>query len=240
MNKVLLTMGWLALCAGSAAAADMARKTPAPATVPVFSWTGFYVGGQIGASFLNVELTLNNGVNPEKMSPTKTGFIGGIQAGYLYQFSNQIVVGAELSYAWTDVTASKTVSTNFGGRLRSITAQDQFIAALRAGYAFGSLLPYVKVGYANSGYEMGFSDLSRGVVTAYPLNGRANGWVVGAGIDYALMPNIVMGLEYNYTYFNVGRQASTGINYGSFRYADGWVNMNYSLQSVVARLSYRF
>jgi outer membrane immunogenic protein len=36
---------------GSAFAADIAVKAPLPAPTPVYSWTGWYVGGNLGASF---------------------------------------------------------------------------------------------------------------------------------------------------------------------------------------------
>lgn len=42
-----------ALClaaSGVARAADMAVKAPAPLPAPIYSWTGFYVGGNVGYS----------------------------------------------------------------------------------------------------------------------------------------------------------------------------------------------
>ncbi|HWX82136.1 MAG TPA: hypothetical protein VNZ48_00940, partial [Xanthobacteraceae bacterium] len=35
----------------TASAADMALKAPPPAPAPIFSWTGFYIGGQVGAAW---------------------------------------------------------------------------------------------------------------------------------------------------------------------------------------------
>lgn len=231
----------LVALASVASAADLPTKKAPPIVQPAFTWTGFYAGGQIGVSILNVELTLDNGLFYEKNNPTKVGFIGGLQAGYLYQFSNNLVLGAELSYAWTDTTASKTVNVGVGEtRIRSVTAQDLFIAALRAGYAINNVLPYIKIGYANSGNELTTFDVGRGQPTIIPSDARSSGWVIGAGVDYAFTPNIVLGVEYNYSYFNVGRRPTTGVQYETVRYTSGEVNMNYALQTVMARLSYKF
>src|SRR3954462_12207223 len=51
MKRLLLaTVGLVALCtAGTAMAADMAVKAPPPAPiVPIYNWTGFYIGGNGG------------------------------------------------------------------------------------------------------------------------------------------------------------------------------------------------
>ena len=51
MKRLLLaTVGLVALCtAGTAMAADMAVKAPPPAPIiPIYNWTGFYIGGNGG------------------------------------------------------------------------------------------------------------------------------------------------------------------------------------------------
>ena len=241
MKKLLFISCSLATLSSVAWAADLPKKKPALPPPPAFTWTGFYLGGQVGMSILNVELTLDNGFFYEKNNPSKIGFIGGLQAGYLYQFSNNLVLGAELSYAWTDTTASKMVSVGAGEtRTRSVTAQDLFVASLRAGYAINQWLPYLKVGYANSGNELTTFDVTRGQPSIVPSDARSSGWIVGAGVDYAITSNIILGLEYNYAYFNVGRRPTTGVDYGAVRYSSGEVNMNYGLQTIMARLNYKF
>jgi outer membrane immunogenic protein len=50
MKKLLAGIALAALVAGRAMAADMAVKAPPPAPppVPIFNWSGFYIGGHIG------------------------------------------------------------------------------------------------------------------------------------------------------------------------------------------------
>src|SRR5665811_1876936 len=86
--------------AGAALAADLPARTytKAPMMSPVFSWTGFYVGGHVGAGWgtttseLDVGRTLaNNGLDPADAAlalvlpiaqTQMNGFLGGVQAGY--------------------------------------------------------------------------------------------------------------------------------------------------------------
>src|SRR5581483_1378151 len=68
-------------------AAAMYRKAPAAA---VYSWTGFYLGGNVGAGMAASAFT-----DPcfycSNATPTRGFVTGGVQAGYNYQFGNGLV-----------------------------------------------------------------------------------------------------------------------------------------------------
>jgi outer membrane immunogenic protein len=53
MKKLLTAIAALGLIGTPAFAADMAVKAPPPvvAPAPVFSWTGFYIGGNAGGAW---------------------------------------------------------------------------------------------------------------------------------------------------------------------------------------------
>jgi outer membrane immunogenic protein len=91
-----------------ALAADMAVM-PLKAPVPIaatFSWTGFYLGGNVGAGFGTTETSVNVGpaltavtgtpvtATAPLVSETFNGFVGGIQAGYNWQ-AGVFVLGVE-------------------------------------------------------------------------------------------------------------------------------------------------
>lgn len=104
---------------GTASAADLAVKAR-PAPVPVFSWTGFYVGlnagyGTAGSSSVNVPNPTSNDVftNAVNFGPTdfnsafrQTGWIAGGQAGYNWQVSDRWVAGIEADLQYADVRGS--------------------------------------------------------------------------------------------------------------------------------------
>jgi outer membrane immunogenic protein len=115
MSKLATCAAIAALIGTPAFAADMAVKAPpAPAPAPVYNWTGWYVGVNAGASFGNVKTDFNGApvfaestccgtvqVTPgfgfsDRNYPS--GFIGGGQIGYNWQYSPLIVVGLEADF----------------------------------------------------------------------------------------------------------------------------------------------
>lgn len=174
-------------------AADLPRpvyKAPALySPVPVFSWTGFYVG-------------INGGYGWSRFSGTGTfgsdtanakGWLGGGTVGFNYQIGS-FVVGAEGDFDWANV---KYTTPLFAGTLT--LKNDYFItAAARLGYAFDRTLLYGKVGGAWTRDKWDGNDGTGGTATA---TSNRTGWMVGGGVEYAVWQNLSAKLEYNYLMF---------------------------------------
>ena len=127
--------------AGAALAADLPARTytKAPMMSPVFSWTGFYVGGHVGAGWGTTESNLDvgktlvsNGIDPISLAlvlplaqTQMSGFLGGVQAGYNWQ-SGIMVFGIEGYFSGADikgnapVSSFSTVEPRLTGRLTSL------------------------------------------------------------------------------------------------------------------------
>src|SRR5690242_8853300 len=106
MRHILTATALLALLGGSAMAADLrAPVYKAPPPVPVWNWSGFYVGVNGGYSFGNDDVTQTvsqNGVAaivPEKVVVAPKGGIFGGQAGYNWQVGS-LVLGVEGDAQW--------------------------------------------------------------------------------------------------------------------------------------------
>jgi outer membrane immunogenic protein len=114
LKKLATASAAIALICTPAFAADMAVKAPLPPPAPVYSWTGFYVGGNVGYSWgdANTDVvgngtqdSFNSGLGPALIpnpfdfaasnSARLNGVIGGGQIGYNYQFSPNGVLGFE-------------------------------------------------------------------------------------------------------------------------------------------------
>ena len=164
-----------------AAAADMARGEPrvvkAPEATPTFSWTGFYIGGNAGYGWGSGEDALGAaGIDPK-------GWLAGGQAGFNYQFANNIVAGIEADIQGGDVTAAVpglSSTLDMFGTVRG-----------RLGYAFGPVLPY-----ATGGFAYGNNTLS---IPGVSQSQTLTGWTAGAGIEYALSEHWTAKTEYLYT-----------------------------------------
>src|SRR6266478_3906185 len=101
MRKVLGLVGATLLFAGPALAADLGTRPPpykAPALMPVFSWTGFYIGVHGGWGWSHM---------PDLLDVNGNGGFGGGQVGYNYQMNN-FVWGIEGDIAGGDISASET------------------------------------------------------------------------------------------------------------------------------------
>jgi outer membrane immunogenic protein len=124
-----LTLGLIALVAAafaiaSADAADIPVKAaPAPAAVG-YSWSGFYVGGNVGygwgrnrtATFAPNDLAAFGGTcggfaggecaGPAAFRPD--GGLGGLQAGYNWQINRSWLLGVEADFQWSGIDGAGT------------------------------------------------------------------------------------------------------------------------------------
>jgi outer membrane immunogenic protein len=123
MKKILLISAALAALMGSATAADLARpvyRRPVAVAAPIYTWTGFYVGGNVGGSWGNARTDIaGSGTGftfpaiavPVAFADSNTarlnGVIGGGQIGYKIQFSPKWVLGFE-----TDIQGSGERGSN--------------------------------------------------------------------------------------------------------------------------------
>jgi len=170
------------LVAAPAFAADIAQpyptKAPVVAVEPVFSWTGFYLGGNVGGAWGSGEDALDLlGLEP-------SGFIGGGQLGYNVQLDNNIVIGIE-----ADIQGSDVSDTAFG-----VESKMDYFGTVRGriGYAFDHILPYFTGGWAWGHNKV--TDQFTGFETSNTLSG----WTIGGGVEYAFTNNWTVKAEYLY------------------------------------------
>jgi len=213
----------------SSSAADLSRpvyKAPAYyAPEPVFTWTGFYIGINGGYGWSRFTGTGTFGSD----TVTAKGWLGGATAGYNYQMG-RFVLGVEGDFDWANV---KYDTPLFAGTLT--LKNNYFItAAARFGYAFDRTLLYGKVGAAWTRDKWDGNDGAGGTVTA---TSNRTGWMLGAGVEYAIWQNISAKLEYDYLMFS-------GVT-PSFATAGGLAvvgtsSVSLRTQIVKAGLNYRF
>jgi outer membrane immunogenic protein len=138
MKKQLLLGCALAALIGVSPALAKSKKDPPPQPppVPVFTWTGWYVGGNIGYSWgdAHTDLAGNGNLNTDIVSAATTSFgfgdsnttrpdgvIGGGQIGYNYQFSPNAVLGFEADIQGSGERASNQFTDPFLAPICNIT-----------------------------------------------------------------------------------------------------------------------
>ena len=221
----------LALLSTAAVAADLpSRRAPpvfVPPPIPVFTWTGLYVGGQVGYQFgsSNAYLSDRAGAGLVSRTTKPNGIVGGGHVGY--NFSTQslpllngfgtgfggggLVVGIE-----GDVDGSNYKANYLLGGINNGVREDiQGSARGRIGLAYDRVLFYATGGAA-------FGDLHN--TYANTINGLGDssthtrvGYTVGGGIEYAISNNWSLRAEYRYTDYgsfteNLAASAGGGAN----------------------------
>jgi outer membrane immunogenic protein len=177
MRKWLIGVAIAALGVTSAAAADLSpvyTKAP-PMVAPQFSWTGFYIGANIGYGFGNATASSAGVSGSENLN----GVLGGGQIGYNWQFGNW-VLGIEGDGQGTDQKASFSA----GG----VTEDDSmpWFATVRGriGYAVApTWMIYGTAGGAWADFKSTLTVPGFGTATWEVTHG---GWSAGAGIEGAI------------------------------------------------------
>lgn len=235
---LLASVGAVALTASAAQAADLPSRAPPPAYIPpapIFTWTGIYLGGQIGYAWGsgNLHYTLfdptgTGTILSTGVGGTPSGVIGGAHVGYNYQI-NQWVIGLEGSVDGTSL--SNTVAASFpalfsGSAITANTSANiQGSIRGRLGVAWDRALIYATGGVAFGGFDTNYSFIGNtngnpainGGGAIFGSNSISNtrvGWTVGGGIDYAVTNNWSIFAEYRYT--NFGTISAPGLAAAAF------------------------
>jgi outer membrane immunogenic protein len=236
MFKQIITGAAMCLLPIVASAADLPSRTRAPVYVapPVFTWTGFYVGAVAGYGFGTQKST--SIFVPGTVSVRTDGVVGGVTAGYNYQVAS-FVFGLE-----ADIMGS--VQKGSGSALDPLALLPSVPAGKlewmgtvrgRVGYAIDKLLIYGTGGLAVGGVKGTLTNVTSTLGgDNRSASGTQYGWVIGAGLEYAITSNISAKLEYLYA--DLGKKSYTMV--GPNR--DITFSTAVKSQVVRAGLNYRF
>ena len=187
---------------GASAAAD-----PLPGAV---DWSGAYVGVHGGGALARLDFADPFGTSIFGDTARTTGFLGGIQAGYNWQFG-AAVVGLEADASLANLEGTSTCFAYSGFYVSSYcrTKADRVgTIAGRLGWALPGDQRTLLFGKGGLAWE-------HDSVTAYPnrtelssstrTSGLLWGWVLGGGVERAL--NARWSLKAEYDYMRFGDQA---------------------------------
>ena|SRR5258707_926187 len=175
----------LVAASSGAFAADLPVKAPYMAPIAYYNWTGFYIGGNVGGAWETG--TISDSFFGTSFSNTRSGFIGGGQIGYNWQFSPQFVLGVEWMFDGTDIRSdSGTVAVtdpDFGAATLQGTEKVDWLTTVtaRLGYAANNWLFYVKGGGGWVHDTARVTEVTTGGVFSVSASDTRGGWVVGGG-----------------------------------------------------------
>ncbi|WP_051356968.1 outer membrane protein [Azorhizobium doebereinerae] len=238
-STAIVTSAIALAIAAPASAADLATRYPVKApivpVVPVFSWTGFYIGANAGFGGDKYEYAFGGVASPLGLgsaSADSSGFFAGGQAGYNYQFANNIVLGLETDIQWSGIEGDVTLTTP--GATTNLKSSLDYFGTVRGrlGYAFDRFLPYVTGGFAYGESKTSISQLTPTSLYSGEGSGVKTGWTVGGGLEYALTNNWTFKTEY--LYVDLGDS-----DYGS-ALTGSTVSVDNKFHTVKAGINYKF
>jgi outer membrane immunogenic protein len=259
MNRLLRTaVGMMGLAApfASAWAADMPVKAP-PKVTAVYQWTGFYVGGHVGAGWGTKVATTAPFplgiavVTPDVATNKLEGGLAGGQIGYNFQggaglLGGRWVIGIEADASWSrlkDTVACSAAAAIPGLGVLPIdgTCSSEVTSlgtiALRYGTAFDRLLVYGKLGAAWT--RDNYLDVVATPAFA-PLSFTAHetrwGWMTGTGVEYTLATQWSAKIEYNFMHLGTENVRYTIVPSGGLVNTD----MKERVHVIKFGLNYRF
>jgi outer membrane immunogenic protein len=182
-----------------ASAADLAVRPALKAPPPVLTWTGPYIGLNVGAARHDWSFT-NQGIGDTFWTSSKSGFIGGVQAGYNWQ-SGTFVYGVEADFNWLGLKKTDTFGPPFTLSPVNVKTEVNWLATFRGRIGLTSLNPtmvYFTGGLAVAGVKnrwgVGYTSVVAGQPPAnwdsdFVDNEVRFGWTAGLGVEHMISQN---------------------------------------------------
>ena len=203
--------------ATSASAADLRPPPVYLPPAPIFTWSGFYLGGQVGYAWARDNGSINNPAPGIPGLPSAiflpftvdlNGVIGGAHLGYNLQIpgwnwfsSSGVVIGLEGDVDGTSLSKRQLVGAfpPFFQGLVDPKATVQGSIRARLGIAWDRVLVYGTGGAVFADFTNFYNTLPLGGIDQ--ITSTRSGWTVGGGLEYAFTNNWSLRAEYRYSDF---------------------------------------
>lgn len=243
MKKILAGMlaGAAVLTAEAAGAADLAPAYKSPFVPPAFSWTGCYLGAQVGlgaghTKWTDIDVPGDiDGLGLGRTAKTDlSGQVFGGQLGCDYQFAGNWVVGIQGMGAGSDISGTNQDQFNAPWTL---TNQVDWLATVtgRLGWSIDRVLLYVRGGaaWAHSKLEIENSGFTLGTPSVTRL-----GWTIGPGIEWAFAPGWSVFLEGDF--YDFSNQSIAFVGNPGPPNAPFHVNNSQTLETLMVGVNFHF
>ena len=240
-----------------------ASRVPYPVATGPFIFTGFYAGATVGGVLGGTKyLETPSGafgaaaasvaaVGTSSTAPR--GVLGGLEAGYNWQFGH-FVLGIETDFSGWDMSSNSGMSA-FGSAAQSgfgvssrhdtytssgtVTSNWLYTLRPRVGFANGNMLTYLTAGLAVTDLRFSESIIlgAGGPSLTGSTSNTVAGWTAGGGVEYALSYNWFIKAEYLYASFS--NQTAAQVT-GGFPSLTGTATANLNANILRGGFDYRF
>jgi outer membrane immunogenic protein len=209
LRKLLLSSVAATAMIGSALAADLPSRRPPPPVVPlvpVFTWTGFYVGVDGGYGSQQIRETgIFGGLPFYQLNYRASGPVGGGHAGFNWQVS-QFMFGMEGDVLGTSMRVTGPLNTFLFNNAVWRSGVEGSIRG-RIGIAWDRFMIYGTGGVAFETFRLR-QNFPLAVIAGDTFTPTRAGLTVGGGIEYAFTNNWLARVEGRYSDFGTFNNAS--------------------------------
>jgi outer membrane immunogenic protein len=220
--RAIVLLGLAAAIAAPAEAGGDPRDRYAPCCIDAqeYDWSGFFLGGHAALAISQIDWDFTGPSGGTEHIDNV--FAGGLHAAFQRQWGS-LVAGVEVSFSWLNAEDTTSLFLPPGTNLSS-SINDLLIVSGKLGYAHERWLAFAKVGYASVGIELRCSTCTAST------SDREHGWMMGMGIDYALTDKVIVGLEYDWSFYSFDTRSLDAVQAGG----------NADIQTLMARLMFKF
>jgi outer membrane immunogenic protein len=260
VKKLVLLVAAITACGFIRAGNAAGKPTPEPVPVPVYNWTGWYAGGNVGygwgrssntsMSFIDTSgagltgYVASGGIAPIAVDPK--GMVGGLQFGYNWQTRTNFVLGvvndfqgSALKGTGTYLSAPGTVGPPGISTLQHRLEWFDTVRG-RLGWTQQNWLWYATGGLAYGQFKDSLTFSSTGVEQAAGSQSQIKaGWTLGAGLEYG-WSQWSAGVEYLYVDLGRSGVTETFSGYGGAGGDSVTMSNRDAFQIVRAVINYRF
>lgn len=215
-------------------------------------WSGVYLGGDLGAGWSTGYWSYTNpnyfNTNSEiylgsDYSIPSNGIVGGANIG-LNRQNEHFLYGVDGSILGTDF--SKTLSNPFlsplaPGVTNTYTLHFLSTADALFGYVSNRFLTYFDAGWAGGELQTSSNQAVDPTYIDASSEKWTNGWTAGVGVDYMIVPNVTLGVAYNFIQLIFNNRsvpcANCGVGVGL---GTPVVNGHVNVQTVLLQMNYIF
>ncbi|MCZ2328094.1 outer membrane protein [Bartonella sp. F02] len=251
--KALMASSLLTLVSmSSAQAADIVMSHQPIKTSPLivapsaFSWTGFYLGGQLGDFLSKPSSSVLAGttwasIDKDSLLKPSGGMIG-LYGGFNIDFSNNLVLGIDTDIAWSGKKDQKSIiikTDEYGDipkneiAFRNHLLKHKWSGAtrVRLGFSANNLMPYVAGGIAYTQLNDVVSISMKNKIlpeSVVETTKTMVGYTLGGGIDFVADTNMIMRVEYRYS------------DFGKKKFAKNKYELSYKTNDFRIGVAYKF
>ncbi len=198
MKRIIIGMIAATISITAAMASDVFPSFKTNPVERIYDWTGIYVGGNVGYATGNPVVTdTNGGVNPGPFGYSANGVTGTAILGGNIQFAN-FVAGIEGNLGYFGVSGKGVIGSANAAAHQDLTLKEGTLISGtgRLGYAFfnGNMLVYGKGGVATFYTSAKQQTTNPGYLATG--SGAFSGPVYGGGLEFAIIKNWSVNVEY--------------------------------------------